>query len=96
MGLFLGYMKSGTMLGFCWSADFVGKGGIVYPVGRRQSAWSAFPKPQFHNWERTQQESEVVMLVCGKENLIPEIWDVWEEDWEKTKEVWEAICVETN
>lgn len=36
------------------------------------------------------------MLVCGKENLIPEIWDVWEEDWEKTKEVWEAICVETN
>jgi len=22
--------------------------------------------------------------VYGKENYIPEIWDVWEKDWEKT------------
>ena len=22
--------------------------------------------------------------MCGRENLIPEIWDVWEKDWEET------------
>lgn len=25
-------------------------------------------------------------MICGKSNLVPEIWDVFKDDWEKVKD----------
>lgn len=35
-------------------------------------------------------EPKILKLVCGKSHLVPELWAVQEEDWERTVKICEA------
>jgi len=54
----------------------------VYIVGEEHSVLGAFSRP--HGFIVEKDLIKKLRLVCGRENLTPEISDVWEKDWEET------------
>ena len=40
---------------------------------------------RYYNWEGAHAKCEIVNLACGKGHLVPEDWDLFEEDWERVK-----------
>ena len=41
---------------------------------------------QYYNWEGGHDKCETVNLACGKDHLVLEDLDIFEEDWETMKE----------